>query len=134
MNEAAKRTVLIIDDDPDFLEQMRLALLSEGYNVVAAGGETEAEQVLGRLRPDLVICDLMMENMDAGFVLSHKIKTKDPSIPVILVTAVTSQTGLSFEGLGTDERAWIKADGLLSKPVRIEQVRREIARLLPGAS
>jgi len=71
------------------------------------------------------VLDLMMEHMDAGFNLAYRIKKMDKSIPVILVTAVESETGMGF-GTG----GWLKADAVLAKPVRFEQLKREIDRLM----
>ena len=128
MNSNMKKSVLLVDDDVDFLEQHRLFLESENYDVVAAQSRAEAEDLLKTLRPDLAILDLMMEETDDGFVLAYNIKKKDPHIPVILVTAVTSETGLEFDSVG-EEGSWIKADAILPKPIRFEQLKREIHRL-----
>jgi hypothetical protein len=49
---------------------------------------------------------------------------------VILVTAVTAETGLSFSPTTGAERAWVGADALLAKPIRFEQLKREVERLL----
>ena len=65
-----------------------------------------------------------------AWYLCHRIRKKDPSIPVILVTSVNSETGMEFNAATDQERSWIKADALLAKPVRFEQLRREIDRLL----
>ena len=73
----------------------------------------------------------MMEQHDDGFVLSHHLKRSFPGLPVILVTAVTSETGLVFDRRPRGaERAWVGADAVLAKPIRFEQLRREIDRLL----
>ena len=72
----------------------------------------------------------MMEHPDAGFVLCHHIRKKDPSIPVILVTSVNSETNLDFDLASEEDRNWINADALLSKPIRFEQLLSEIDRLL----
>ena len=125
----SKRTVLLVDDDDDFLFQHRLHLETAGFNVVVARGRQEAEEMLARQRPDLAVIDVMMESPDAGFTLCHHIRKLDPAIPVILVTSVNSETGLDFT-LSTDEqRSWIKADALLAKPIRFEQLQREIDRV-----
>ncbi len=126
----AKRRVLLVDDDQDILEQLSLALRSEGYDVVMAQGRQEGEEVLLQGQPDLAIVDLMMEEMDSGFVLCHEIKRLYPETPVILLTAVTAVTGLDFHTPGKQARAWIKADALLDKPVRFEQLKEEVSRLL----
>ena len=80
----------------DFLFQQRLQLQAAGFEVVAAQGRSQAEELLTERRPDVAVFDVMMENPDAGFVLCHHIRKKDPSIPVILVTSVNSETGLDF--------------------------------------
>lgn len=125
-----KKTVLVVDDDVDLLTQMKIQLEAAGFAVITAESERSAEKILANTRPDLAIVDLMMENMDAGFTLSYHIKKKDPSIPVIMVTAVTRETGLEFDISSADERSWVKADAILDKPIRFEQLKREIERLM----
>ena len=125
-----KPTVLLVDDDDDFLFQHRLQLENAGFNVIAAQGQKPAEEILAQMRPDVAVVDVMMENPDAGFVLCHHIRKKDPSIPVILVTSVNSETGMDFDLATEEDRVWIKADALLAKPIRFEQLLGEIDRLL----
>ncbi len=124
-----KRTILVVDDDEDFLTQQELLLSRAGYEVVIAHGQAEAEELLQERRPDLAIVDLMMEHMDGGFALCYHIKKTDSSIPVILVTGVTRETGIEFDAATDEERAWIRADAMLTKPIRFEQLQREIRRL-----
>ncbi len=124
-----KRTVLLVDDDDDFLFQHRLHLETAGFTVLVAHGQKEAEAILAQQRPDLAVIDVMMESPDAGFVLCHRIRKQDPSIPIILVTSVNSETNLDFALSSDDERSWIKADSFLTKPIRFEQLQREIDRV-----
>lgn len=128
----AKQTILVVDDDADFLEQMRVQLEAAGYAVVTAAGQAKAEEALARGLPDLLLVDLMMEQADGGFSLCYHAKRRNPDLPVIIVTAVTSETGLEFDAATDEERSWIKADAILPKPVRFEQLAREMARLLKG--
>ena len=86
--------------------------------------------MLEECKPNLAILDLMMENTNGGFTLSYHLRKKYPEVPIILVTAVTSQTGLDFTPSGADQKSWVKADIILPKPVRFEQLKREIDRLL----
>ena len=90
----------------------------------------EALRVLGTERIDVAVLDVMMENPDAGFVLCHHLRKHDATIPVILVTSVNSDTGMDFDMVTEEDRQWIKADALLSKPIRFEQLLGEINRLL----
>lgn len=123
-------TLLIVDDDPDFLLQQQLVLESAGYRVRTAGGRAEAEACLGEARPDALVVDLMMEENDDGFVLCFAAKKRYPEVPVIMVTGVASETGIEFSTVTAEERAWIKADAFLAKPIRPEQILEELERLL----
>jgi DNA-binding response OmpR family regulator len=125
-----KRRLLLVDDDQDVLEQLSLGLCAEGYEVVTAQGRQEAEEILMLGQPDLAIIDLMMEEMDSGFVLCYEVKKLYPETPVIMLTAVTATTGLDFHVRGKEARSWVKADALLDKPVRFEQLKEEVRRLL----
>jgi CheY-like chemotaxis protein len=124
------RTVLLVDDDGDFLFQQKAQLEAAGFHVLTAAGQRQAEEILAQHRPDLAVVDLMMDNPDTGFTLCYRIRKKDPSIPVIMVTSVNSETGLEFDMGSDSERSWIRADALLSKPIRFEQLKGEIDRLL----
>lgn len=128
-----KTTVLLVDDDLDFLEQHKLLLLAKGFEVLTAESQAQAEKLLKTVRPDVAVLDLMLEHVDGGFALCYHIKNLDPKIPVILVTAVTSETSLAFDASTAEERRWVKADVLLPKPIRFEQLLREINRLLEEA-
>jgi CheY-like chemotaxis protein len=126
------KKILVVDDDPDITEQLSLLLKQEGYDVVAAAGREEAEQALLGGKPDLAILDLMMEHTDSGFMLCHEIKRLFPGTPVILLTSVKAATGLSFEAASAEQQSWVKADRVLDKPLRPEQLRNEVRRLLKG--
>ena len=132
-NQASPTDILVIDDDIDFLDQQKLQLEAAGYAVRTAESMSQAAEQLDEKLPDLAICDLMMENLDAGFTLCYQIKKLDPSVPVILCTAVGSETSLDFDAATDEERSWVKADAMLAKPIRFEQLQREIARLLKEA-
>ena len=125
-------TILVVDDDPDFLLQEQVQLRAAGYTVIAAPGRSEAEEVLEKVKPDMAMIDLMMEDVDAGFTLCHHIKKRYPDCPVIMITGVTSETGLEIDAVTRGEKSWVKADAILPKPVRFEQLERELRRLLPA--
>lgn len=125
-----KTRVFIVDDDPDFRLQQRVQLEAAGYDVIEAASREQARARLDSEHFDIAMVDLMMEDMDAGFTLCHEIKRKDSSIPVIMITAVASEAGMEFSASTSEERSWIKADAMLAKPVRFEQLEREMQRLL----
>jgi CheY-like chemotaxis protein len=123
-------TILVVDDDPDYLHQTIFSLGKSGYRTVGVESQAEAESYLAKFKPDLAIFDLMMENDDSGFILCYKIKKKYPDVPVILATAVSHETGLSFGLDSEQEKIWIRADKYLEKGIRTEQLDQEIMKLL----
>lgn len=125
-----KYTVLLADDDPDYLFQVAFHLRKAGYEVVAVESQAEAEQVISKMKPDIAVFDLMMESDDSGFILCYKMKRKYPEVPVLLATAVSRETGVTFGLNSGQDRDWIRADLYLEKGVRPEQLELEIKKLL----
>lgn len=125
-----RKKILIVDDDADQLAILSIQLESAGFEVITADGEEAAEELLMGVKPDLAVVDLMMEHMDSGFVLAHRIKQLYEDTPVIILTSVTAETRLDFDTAALDHQPWVKADAWIDKPVRAEQLRGEIARLL----
>jgi len=123
-------TILVADDDPDYLFQTIFSLEKAGYKTVKAESQAEAELIFSKFRPDLAIFDLMMESDDSGFILCYRIKRLYPDVPVILATAVARETGLSFSLDSDKEKSWIRADRYLEKGIRAEQLDQEIMKLL----
>ncbi len=124
------KKVLIVDDDMDYMFQLKTKIEKLGFEVITADGQLEAEKLLESFKPDLAIFDLMMENEDSGFILSYKTKRRYPDVPIIIATAVTAETGMSFAVHSEEERKWIKADLYIDKGIRTEQLHREINKLL----
>lgn len=128
MKEPAK--ILVVDDDVDVIDQLTMILEAAGYEVVSAESQADGEKLLATFQPAIAIVDLMMEHMDSGFVLAHRIKARYPQTGVIIMTAVAAETGLEFDSITRSEKNWLEADRLLDKPVRPEQIIGEIESLL----
>jgi CheY-like chemotaxis protein len=125
-----KKTILLADDDPDVIFQMKHHLERWGYEVVAVDSREEAERYLEGACPDLAILDLMMEEEDSGFILSYRIKKCRPEVPVIISTAVAAERGISFDINSPGSSSWIKADHYLEKGFRMEQLKLLIEKYL----
>jgi len=125
-----KKKLLIADDDSDYLYQIKLKTEHFGFEVITADSQKEAEKILETIKPDIAIVDLMMENEDSGFILSYKIKRLYPDVPVIIATAVSAETGMSFDSEEGLREGWIKADLIIDKGIRTEQLQKEINKLL----
>ncbi|MBU1096080.1 MAG: response regulator [Ignavibacteriae bacterium HGW-Ignavibacteriae-2] len=118
------RKILLVDDDIDLLEQNKILLVSKGFEVRTAESGEEGFKLFKDISPDAAIVDLMMEEPDAGFILCHRIKKTEhgKKIPVFILTSATYETGFKFSATTPEEREWIKSDGILNKPVSIEEL------------
>ena len=117
----ANENILIIDDDPDMVEAMRMTLEANGYRVShAASGEDGLKQVK-QLNPDLIVLDVMMDTTTEGFQVSLTLRSPDPRseyaayrhIPILMLTAIHTTTSLRF---GPDE-VYLPVDDFIDKPV-----------------
>ena len=124
------KTIFVVDDDIDVLEQLVLALKPDGYRVLQAQSASEAEDMILATRPDLAIVDLMLEEKDSGLVLCNSIKRIYGDLPVIIISNITPTTGMDLAPRTPEERSWIKADLVLNKPVVPEHLRGEVRRLM----
>lgn len=126
----AGKNALLVEDDPDCMEQVKTHLENAGFSVATAETQLEAERLIEDKAFDLAVFDLMLENKDSGFILSYKAKKRNSATPVILITCVASEAGLHFDSFEEDPMGWVKADAILDKQIRFEQLDREIDRLL----
>ena len=91
--------ILIIDDDIDLVEVLRIVLESHGYTVIDAQDGDRGFKLLEKEKPNLVILDVMMRTEDEGFIIAKKIRNTPvvANIPIIMLTAVTQQTGYQYK-------------------------------------
>jgi len=87
-----QKCILTVDDENDVLLILRTALTSEGYNVLTATNGFDALAIAEDHKPDLIILDLMMPEMD-GFAVLDKLKENlaTASIPVIILTGISEK-------------------------------------------
>jgi CheY-like chemotaxis protein len=140
-------TVLIVDNDKDIVESLRIVLESSGYRVLSAySGEEGYARVLAS-RPDLVILDVMMETIDKGYEICDRMKGNPGtrSIPVIMLTAIKEMADLDDarrkaveETVDPDDadrtRAAVRAgpEMICEKPIRPEDLVSRVRLLLGG--
>ncbi len=118
------KKILLVDDDADLLEQNKLLLESKGFQVITAENSKDGMKLFYKELPDAAILDLMMEQMDSGFILSYKIKKTEhgKKIPVFILTSATYDTGYKFSVTTDEEKEWLKCDGILNKPVAVDEL------------
>ncbi len=85
-NEAAEKSILIIDDDREIASMLHGVLQNNGYRVFLAPNGAEGQRQISSLKPDLVITDMMMPRL-GGFPVLEFLKTLDSPPPVIMITA-----------------------------------------------
>ena len=93
---AEKKKVLLVDDDPDFVEAVRVIVESGGYDVRVAYDGQEGLEAVAEEKPDLIVLDVMMPVMN-GHAACARLKA-DPEtakIPIILLTAVADRVTTS---------------------------------------
>ena len=109
------KTVLLVDDDADFVEMNRVLLQENGYTVRAAfSGRQCREEVIAH-PPDLIILDMVMENASVGFDLSRELRNSERTkgIPLVMITSVNDSSPFRLE----PDHTWLPVDALLEKPV-----------------
>jgi len=99
-----KKTIMVVDDNPDIITIVKTILEGRGFTVFSASSGAELLNMLGGQKPDLIILDIMMPEMDGLEVLTRlKGKTETSTIPVILLTAkVQYEDVLGGYKLGAD--------------------------------
>ena len=136
---AERKTILVIDDDPDLIEAVRLPLEANGYSVVAASsGEEGLEKVL-ECEPDLIILDIMMFTPTEGFHVAYQLRSDDPdspyakfrTVPILIVTAIHQATTLRFHFEG--DEGFLPAEEFIEKPTEPAVLLEKVGRLLDRA-
>lgn len=120
--------IVIVDDDPDFREFVRIVLEAHGYEVHEADNAMEGVALMRAAAPDLLLLDAMMSYELTGVGMIRAVRS-DPQLahtPLILISAVLSEDEDRF--LPADERAMV--DRFLSKPVSPDELLAEVAGVL----
>ncbi len=109
------KKILVIDDDVDLIEVLRLMLEKNGYLVIDAQNGTRGYQLVEKERPDLIILDVMMATWDEGFEVVQKIRNnpKLAATPIIMLTAVSQQMGIRY----AKDKETLPVEEFIEKPV-----------------
>ena len=127
-----QKKILIIDDDIDLVEAMRLTLENAGFEVIDAQDGQKGLEKIERENPDLVILDVMMETQDEGFHIAYQIRSNEETadLPILMLTAVGTETGFSFDKEKDED--FLPVNEFLEKPVNpdklIEYVRKSLGQ------
>jgi CheY-like chemotaxis protein len=129
--------ILMIDDDPDIIEAVRIPLEAVGHVVHTARSGREGLQRIRQVSPDLIILDVMMDSFTEGFKISLKLRDLSSDefadfrhVPILMLTAIHSATALRFE----PDEDYLPVDAFLDKSAPPETLLARVDELLKAAS
>ena len=131
----ANQKILIIDDDPDIVEAMRMPLEANSYYVISASNGKEGLQRAKDEIPDLIILDVMMETDTEGFHVAYELRSEEPdseykdcrNIPILMITAISQKKGMNFSP--EKDEAFLPVDDFIEKPVQPQDLLKKVAEL-----
>lgn len=129
----AKR-ILIVDDDRDYGDALRIVLENQGYAVNHVLNIRDGKKALTAERPDLIILDVMMDRHVDGFDFCYDLKHDEAfrAIPIMMVTAVTEKTGFKFSPETDGE--YLQAEAYVSKPIPVAELLSRVNRMIGAAT
>ena len=122
------KRILVVDDDPDFVEATRMVLESAGYEVLSAADGDEGLRQAREKKPDLVILDVIMRTVLDGLNMSREM-ADDPEqhdTPILMVTSIANSDYAAL--FPTDE--YIHIDDFVSKPIAPDDLLKRVGKLL----
>ena len=122
------RIVVVIEDDPEMIELVKLILAKDGYDVMGANNGREGLATIEEYQPDAVLLDLMMPDMD-GWEVYQSMKAQDTmkTIPVIIITA-KAQSIDKVLGLHI-----AKVDDYITKPFSPSELLNSVRKVIANA-
>lgn len=131
-----KPKVLIIDDDPDLVESLRITLEANNYGVFSAASGTEGLRMVKEVLPNLIILDVMMDSITEGIQVSQQLRSRDPqseyraysNIPILMLTGISEKMHMKFSP--KEDKDYLPVDEFMEKPIRFEALLEKIKTLL----
>jgi Lrp/AsnC family transcriptional regulator for asnA, asnC and gidA len=120
--------ILVVDDDPDFVEATRIVLEASGFQVVVAASGDNALDLLHRVKPAVIIMDIMMQGVLDGLNASWQIQA-DPELKNVPILVVSSIADSDYAEMFPTE-GHFPADRFLSKPVAPDTLIKEVKRFV----
>jgi CheY-like chemotaxis protein len=122
--------ILIVDDDEDIVEAMRLVLEKRGHTVSIAGDGNEGLVKARAEKPDVIVLDVMMPGLD-GFEVARELKgdSKTRNISILVLTAIKDKMGFDFQKESADPN-WLPVDDYCDKPLDYELLLEKVEQLV----
>jgi CheY-like chemotaxis protein len=131
-----KARIFMVDDDTDLVDIVRSVLEAAGYEFASASSATEALDIIDNITPDLIILDVMMEDLVAGFRVVNQLRNfelfpqnkKYENVSILMMTSIQQQTRMKFSGDAGSRL--LPIDAFMEKPVKPRLLLEKIAELL----
>lgn len=120
--------ILVVDDDPDITEALRMVLSSAGHTVREERSADSGMEAIHSWDPDLLVLDVMMEEPDDGLHLARRLRREGFSRPILLLTSLGLQTGLRYE----PSEEMVPVDAFHEKPIEPDTLISTVNALLAG--
>lgn len=133
------KRILMIDDDVNLVDVIRMAFEAKGYEFSAAYSASEGMKKIKQVNPDLIILDVIMEDFVAGFRVVNELRASENNseyqayaqTPILMLTSVTARTSFDFsQRVGT---SLLPVDAYLDKPVKPGELLSKVKKLLDEA-
>ena len=129
--------ILIIDDDPDIIDSLKMILESDNHQVSVKTDTDDLLETIRQAAPDLIILDIIFpEDPNAGFTAARELHKNDEvkHIPVLLLSAVNQQSNMSFGFSESDiSEDFMPVKGFIEKPVEPATLLSKVNELLGAA-
>ena len=129
---AKKKTVIVIDDDPDILEATRVILEGAGFAVETAATGKEGLDRIRRGGIDCILLDVIMARDTEGFQIAQDLKAdaKTANLPIVLLTSVLQKTGFEFSP--ETDKDYMPVEAFLEKPVDPKRLIETVRSVMKG--
>jgi len=126
-----KNKLLMIDDDPDFVDGIRTILVNAGYEVDVAYNPQDGLDALNAKPYDLLLLDIMMGRGAEGVMIARKLRkdTKLRDIPVLIITGIREQIAFLFPGSAVHPQ-FVEVDELVEKPIEPDLLLEKVSQLI----
>ena len=128
--------ILVIDDDRDIQEALKMTLEANHYAVYTAASGTEGLKQVKAVNPDLIILDVMMDTTTEGFQVSYQLRNPDPKseyakyskIPILMLTAIAEKTHMKFSKQTDGD--FLPVDDFVAKPIRPQALLEKVKKMI----
>lgn len=132
----ASPKILIVDDDPDIVETLKIILEANAYQVSSAESGSECLNIIKEVDPDLIILDVIMDTLTEGFQVSYQLHNPDPKSeyakyakrPILMLTSIGREMKMKF--FPKKDGGYLPVEDFVEKPIQSQVLLEKVKKLL----